>query len=177
MSKPEPAVSYERKYKNVILNDTERKSLKVAADAGLKLYGITVYVQKECLLKAARAFLVFKAVEEMGQILVYSPSSHDIEDERFEFDFSFYLASDAGLEKVLAAITNVSEIENAVGEEIVYADVEAHSEKDGGSVVSGSQTAQKQILPQAREASSLPQRGKRQISRLPTGRSVWILKN
>ncbi len=89
--------------------------MKVAADAGLKLYGITVYIQKECLLKAARAFLVFKEVEELGQILVYSPSSHDIEDERFEFDFSFYLASDADLDKILKSIVGVSEIENAVG--------------------------------------------------------------
>lgn len=140
-SKPEPAVSYERKYQKIVFNDTEKKSLKVAADAGLKLYGITVYVQKECLLKAARAFLVFKAVEEMGQILVYSPSSHDIEDERFEFDFSFYLASDAELDKVLTAITNVSEIENAVGGEIKYADMEALAAKEDGNAVSGSQTA------------------------------------
>ena len=152
-SKPEPATSYERKYQNIVFNDTEKKSLKVAADAGLKLYGITVYVQKECLLKAARAFLVFKAVEEMGQILVYSPSSHDIEDERFEFDFSFYLASDTDLDKVLNAITNVSEIENAVGEEIVYANMEALSEKDGDHTASRNQAAAPTAASRA-EASS-----------------------
>lgn len=52
---------------------------------------MTIYIQKECLLKAARAFLVFKAVEEFGEILVYNPSSQDIEDEKFDCDFSILL--------------------------------------------------------------------------------------
>ena len=43
---------------------------------------MTIIVQKECLLKAARAFLVFRAVEEHGEILVYRPSSQDIEEVR-----------------------------------------------------------------------------------------------
>ncbi len=50
---------------------------------------MTVYIQKECLLKAARAFLVFKAVEEFGEIIVYNPTSQEIEDEHFDNDFSF----------------------------------------------------------------------------------------
>ncbi len=133
--------AYERKYNNIVFNDTEKKSLKVAADAGLKLYGITVYIQKECLLKAARAFLVFKEVEELGQILVYSPSSHDIEDERFEFDFSFYLASDADLDKILKSIVGVSEIENAVGEEVTLSNYEDISESEESGAVSQSQSA------------------------------------
>lgn len=133
--------AYERKYNNIVFNDTEKKSLKVAADAGLKLYGITVYIQKECLLKAARAFLVFKEVEELGQILVYSPSSHDIEDERFEFDFSFYLASDADLDKILKSIVGVSEIENAVGEEVTLSNYEDISESVESGAVSQSQSA------------------------------------
>ena len=44
-------------------------------------------IQKECLLKAARAFLVFKAVEDYGNIIAYNPSSQDIEDEKFGNDF------------------------------------------------------------------------------------------
>lgn len=69
-------------------------------------------------MKAARAFLVFKAVEEFGQIVVYSPSSQDIEDERFELDFSLFLSSNAALDDILKAVKNVSEIADAVGEEV-----------------------------------------------------------
>ena len=72
---------------------------------------MTVTVASDCLLKAARAFLVFKAVEELGQILVYRPSSQDIEDEKFDLSFSFYVASGEGFDKLEHAASNVSEIE------------------------------------------------------------------
>lgn len=100
------------------LSQHEQKDIAEAREAGLKIYGITVYIQKECLLKAARAFLVFRAIEELGSIVVYRPSSQDIEDERFELDFSVYVASTEPIEKIIAAAANVSEIENVVGEEI-----------------------------------------------------------
>ena len=69
---------------------------------------MTVHIQKDCLLKAARAFLVFKAVEDFGQILVYRPSSQDIEDEKFEFEFSFFLASEESEDKIVAVISGTS---------------------------------------------------------------------
>ena len=79
---------------------------------------MTVTVASDCLLKAARAFLVFKAVEELGQILVYRPSSQDIEDEKFDLSFSFYVASGEGFDKLEHAASNVSEIDKVEGKEI-----------------------------------------------------------
>ena len=89
-----------------------------AKDSGMHIYGMTVMIQKECLLKAARAFLVFREVEAFGEILVYRPSSQDIEDEKFEQEFSFYVASPESFDKIQNAAKNVSEIEDAVGEEL-----------------------------------------------------------
>lgn len=108
----------DQKFRRIELSDHEQKAIAEAREKGLKIYGMTIFVQKECLLKAARAFLVFRAVEEFGQILVYRPSSQDIEDEKFELDFSFYIASAESLDKLIAAAKAVSEIEDAVGEEI-----------------------------------------------------------
>jgi two-component system chemotaxis sensor kinase CheA len=107
-----------KKYLQVELSDKERENVTAAKEAGAHIYGVTVTVQKECLLKAARAFLVFRAAEESGDILVYRPSSQDIEDERFEQDFSFYVASSEPFEKIQKAIANVSEIESVCGEEL-----------------------------------------------------------
>ena len=105
-------------YLQIELNDQEREAVMTAKDSGMHIYGMTVIVQKECLLKAARAFLVFREVEAFGEILVYRPSSQDIEDEKFDQEFSFYIASPESLDKLLNAAKNVSEIEDAVGEEI-----------------------------------------------------------
>lgn len=115
-----------KKYFQFDLDDSEKAKLKAAEDEGMHIYGVTVYIQKECLLKAARAFLVFKAVEEFGQILVYNPSSQEIEDEHFDSDFSFYIASEESCDKILEAAKAVSEIESVVGEEVKY---EAIAEK------------------------------------------------
>lgn len=114
------AAAYEAgaKYKEIELNDRERKTVLEAKEGGQHIYGMTVQIQKECLLKAARAFLVFRAVEDYGQIVVYRPSSQDIEDEKFDLDFSFYLASSEALETVRTAAEKVSEIDNVFIEEL-----------------------------------------------------------
>lgn len=83
-----------------------------------QLYGFTIHINKECLLKAARAFLVFKAVEEFGQIMAFDPSSADIEDENFEFDFSFILSAEAELDPIIESVKAVSEIESVEAEKV-----------------------------------------------------------
>ena len=88
------------------------------ADAIVKgnhVYAFDVYVQESCILKAARAFLVFKAIEEIGEIIVSNPNSQDIEDEKFDFEFSLVVITKEEVDKVIAAAVNVSEIERVVG--------------------------------------------------------------
>ena len=111
------------------LTDNEKKLIDEAISADLKIYGMTVTVASDCLLKAARAFLVFKAVEELGQILVYRPSSQDIEDEKFDLSFSFYVASGEGFDKLEHAASNVSEIDKVEGKEITEFHLEGEAEQ------------------------------------------------
>ncbi|MBR3684481.1 MAG: chemotaxis protein CheA [Lachnospiraceae bacterium] len=102
-------------WRSVKLTDTAKRVLSEATRQGKNVFGTTVYVSESCILKAARAFLVFKAVEELGEIIVSEPSAQDVEDEKFDLHFSLIVVSDASLEKLIAAIKNVSEIEDAVG--------------------------------------------------------------
>ncbi|MGN0292333.1 MAG: Hpt domain-containing protein, partial [Lachnospiraceae bacterium] len=93
-----------KSYLDFDLNNKEKDDIKAAQDAGHKVYAVTVTIQKECLLKAARAFLVFKAVEDFGNIIVYRPSSQDIEDEKFDLQFSFFLdTEESDFEKIKTA--------------------------------------------------------------------------
>ena len=106
------------KWRDIKIGDVERHVIEEAAKENIHAYGISVYVQETCILKAARAFLVFKALEELGDVIVSVPSAQDIEDERFENDFSIIFLTEHPLEKVIGAIKYVSEIEDAIGEEI-----------------------------------------------------------
>lgn len=107
-----------KKWLDIKLDSTDLLVLREAKKQGKNAYGLTVTVQETCLLKAARAFLVFKAVEELGEIIVSSPSAQDIEDEKFDLDFSLIIVTDADLDKVKAAVSNVSEIHSVEGDVI-----------------------------------------------------------
>lgn len=101
-------------YTHLPLSDDDKMKVIDALEGGANVIGITVNISKECLLKAARAFLVYKAVEEFGEIIAYSPSAQDVEDEKFETEFNILLQTDGNQDEIKAAVENVSEIESAV---------------------------------------------------------------
>ena len=107
-----------RKWLNIKLDSSQCDVIKAAQEQGKKVYGLTVAVQESCILKAARAFLVFKSIEEKAEIIVSNPSAQDIEDEKFDLDFSLIVISDLPLEEVKNAASNVSEIASVVGDVI-----------------------------------------------------------
>lgn len=104
-----------QKWQELKLGESEQTVIAEALHQGKKAYGMTVTVQEACILKAARAFLVFKAVEEFGEIIYSNPSAQDIEDEKFDLDFSLIVVTDESLDKVLQAVRSVSEIEGVAG--------------------------------------------------------------
>lgn len=100
-------------YKELPLAEHEKKAVVKAIEGGINAFGVTVYVQESCLLKAARAFLVFKALDEIGDIIKSQPEVQDIEDEKFAYDFSMVLLTKESLEHIKGVILNVSEIKSA----------------------------------------------------------------
>ncbi len=121
-NKEEKTSGSKEKWQEIKLTDTEKSLFTKAKEDGQHFYGFTVYVQESCILKAARAFLVFKALEEHGEIIVSKPSTQDIEDEKFDFDFSVIVVSGDSFDAVKDAIKSVSEIEDAFGRELTDAD-------------------------------------------------------
>ena len=153
-------------------SENEKNDIANAKAEGKKVYSITVYIQKDCLLKAARAFLVFRAVEGLGQILVNRPSSQDIEDEKFELDFSFCVATNESLDKIIATAKNVSEIEEVVGNEITEIEIvkEEVEEKPQNANVPAKAEAQK--TPETKAAANT---NKKQAPAKPaTSRTVRV---
>ena len=108
-------------YENLKLDEDELEKIKKAESSGAKMYGFTVHIQKDCMLKAARAFLVYKAVEDFGDILIYNPSSEDIEDEKFDLTFNMIVVTESELQPMLDAISAVSEIEKVDAGEVTSA--------------------------------------------------------
>ncbi len=114
---PKEAASAEggEKWNNILLDESQISVINEAKNQEKGVFGLTVEVQESCILKAARAFLVFKALEEKGEILVSDPSAQDVEDEKFDRDFTLVVVSESPLEELIKAASNVSEIANVVG--------------------------------------------------------------
>ena len=105
----------QEKWLEIPISESESNVLAVAKKQGKNVYGITVKIQESCLLKAARAFLVFKAIEDLGEIAVSEPSTQDIEDEKFDLMFSLVVVTEYPVDKIIEAAETVSEIESVTG--------------------------------------------------------------
>ena len=122
-AKPEPAnvatatavmqeAQQDAKFRELKPADHEKKAIEKAYELGKNVYGLTVHINENCILKAARAFLVFKTLEEFGDVIKSSPEVQDIEDEHFDFDFSVYFVTEESQDKIKKVILNVSEIQS-----------------------------------------------------------------
>lgn len=175
---PESTQEEKAGQEKIELTNDEKKAIREAESNGQHIYVMTVHIQKDCLLKAARAFLVFKAVEDFGQILVYRPSSQDIEDEKFEFEFSFFLASEESEDKIVAVAKAVSEIEKVDAEEIhldEYVKEAETQEEQQAKEVAAEQKEAPAEAPKAAEKKAPAANAKKQTNAKPvTGRTVRV---
>jgi len=112
---PQTADGVVTDFSKVTFADFEQHAIMEADTKNLNVYGVHVKIDPSCILKAARAFLVFKSVEELGEIIKSIPSAQDIEDEKFDLDFDIFVITGESLDKVLATVRNVSEIKDAEG--------------------------------------------------------------
>ncbi len=153
------------KWKSIKIGSAEYTVIQAAKEQGKNVLGITVYVQESCILKAARAFLVFKALEELGEIIVSVPAAQDIEDEKFEYDFSMLFVTDSSIEKVAVAVKNVSEIKDAFVAPFEYDDKKAEE----SSQADVQKAEQKQAKEKSRETAVATQKqdGKKPVAAKP----------
>lgn len=149
------------KYKDFVFADFEKHAIEEAFEKKMNVYTITVFIDEACLLKAARAFLVFKNLESVGEIIKSNPPAQDIEDEKFDFDFSICVISSDSLEKVLGVIKNVSEIKDAIGEKLE----KLPEEKKNETAVEEKKEVKKETKAPAKGGNNKPATGKPIVNR------------
>lgn len=128
--KEETVTAAKAKYNTIPVTDYEVDAMKTAKAEGKNIFGITVYLSDSCILKAARAFLVFKSVESKGELIKSVPTTEQIEDEEFELDFSWILATTDSKENIKNMILNVSEVAEVYIEDYVIPEAETESKEE-----------------------------------------------
>lgn len=124
------------KFLQIPISEEETVAIRSAKEEGKNIYGITVYLQESCILKSARAFLVFKSVESKGELIKSVPTTEEIEDEKFDFDFSWIFATSEPKETIKKLIMNVSEIADTYIDDLPVAEA-APAEEDKKKAAAG----------------------------------------
>ncbi len=162
---PAQAAASESGVKPVNLAEHEKSAIAKALSEKLNAFTITVYVQETCILKAARAFLVFKALEELGTVIHSEPQVQDIEDEHFDFDFTVVLLTEADAETAKKKVENVSEIKMACVEVIHPESVVQPEAVSSGASAGNGAAAQKENTNQASAAATQQKSSKPVVNR------------
>lgn len=115
------------KFRAIKLEEHEKKAVAKASSLNLNVVGMTVYIREDCVLKGARAFMINRALEEHGEIIKLFPSAQDLEDEKYDFDFSAFLITNETPEKLISHVMTVSEVKEVVADYIRLNDSELDS--------------------------------------------------
>ncbi len=99
---------------HMILNDTETQLVNSAISQGMQVIELVVGVRQGTLLKSVRAYMVMKALDELGDVIKTDPVVEELEKDNFGLEFSVLIVTDTPMEKVRDVVLSIAEIETVV---------------------------------------------------------------
>jgi two-component system chemotaxis sensor kinase CheA len=96
---------------SMLLDQFQASVLLQSIEAGLNVFHVQVTIRDNCLLKAVRAYMVFEVLEKTGDVIKSDPSVQDIEQDKFDFNFSVFTVANVSQEDLQTQIMGISEIE------------------------------------------------------------------
>jgi len=91
-------------------DDYEMTVIEQSVEQGFFTYEISVKLREDCLLKAARVYMVFELLEKMGDVIKSSPTVEKLEGEDFDEIFYVSLVTNEPSEDVQKKLMKVSEV-------------------------------------------------------------------
>ncbi|GFP77131.1 chemotaxis protein CheA [Clostridium fungisolvens] len=100
------------------INEYDMNVIKQAHEKGYKAIRVFISLNENTLLKSARAFLIFKELEEHGEVIKSYPSTEDIENENFDFSIELIVITTLNAEEIEKLVKNISEVDKVSAEEV-----------------------------------------------------------
>lgn len=97
---------------SIVYDEFETDLLNQALQQEFFVYEVTVTLDERCLLKAARAYMVFDVFEQAGEVVKSNPSVQDIEQEQFDQQFTAVLVSKEEESSLKEQLMQISEVEH-----------------------------------------------------------------
>ncbi|MGI6648218.1 MAG: chemotaxis protein CheW [Bacillota bacterium] len=95
------------------LNDYDVNMIVEAYQKGFRAYHIGIEVASDSLMKSVRAFMVFRNLEEVGEIIKCNPPAQVLEEGNFENGFDLILITKEGAASITERVHTISEIKLA----------------------------------------------------------------
>jgi two-component system chemotaxis sensor kinase CheA len=78
--------------------------------AGERSLRLKITLDKDCVLKSVRVFMIFKKLAQIGRVITSRPSVEDLEDEKFDRAFEVFFTTGEGIEAVRRALLTIAEV-------------------------------------------------------------------
>lgn len=101
--------TYEQTY-----DEFEYTILKQSAEQGFHSYEVTIKLRSDCLLKAARVFMIFEVIEQIGEVIKSVPTVEMLEAEQFDDQFVVTVVTKVSQDELQKRIMKVSEVEQVI---------------------------------------------------------------
>ncbi|MFD2212831.1 chemotaxis protein CheA [Metabacillus endolithicus] len=112
-------------------DDYENAVIQQSKEQGFSAFELTITLREDCLLKAARVFMVFEILEQAGEVIKSVPSVDQLEEEKFDHQFTVAIVTKDSSEDIQNKVMKVSEIDSVNVQPIVVAEKnmkQAHEE-------------------------------------------------
>ncbi|MEC1179333.1 chemotaxis protein CheA [Metasolibacillus meyeri] len=104
-------------------DDFEKTVLAQSIEQDHCAYEISVTLREDCLLKAARVFMVFEILEKNGDVIKSVPAVDSLEEEQFDQTFHIAYISKESADDLQKKLMKVSEVEEVIVVPLTQEDV------------------------------------------------------
>ncbi|WHX92835.1 chemotaxis protein CheA [Peribacillus simplex] len=88
--------------------------LQQSKDQGFNSFELSIGLREDCLLKAARVFMVLEVLEKSGEVIKSHPPVELLEEEQFDQQFTVTMVTTESGEEIKKKIMKVTEVDQVV---------------------------------------------------------------
>jgi two-component system, chemotaxis family, sensor kinase CheA len=144
----------------LVFEEVEKNILKEAKNQGFNAYNIVVRLEAACMLKAARAFMVFQVLGQVAEVVKANPAVDELESENFDTYFAVAIVTTEQSSDIEARLLKVSEVEK-----VTVTDINLDAESQGVPRVEENQEEQKEFSSANAEKGSVKEKKTKQTTK------------
>lgn len=109
---PEPvAAAQAEPADDFVFNDYDITVIKEALSQDYAILYYKIAVEPGCMMKAVRAFMVFKTLEESGDIIKSDPPTQELDEGKFDGEIRLVYLTKAEPQEITERLNNISEVQ------------------------------------------------------------------